>query len=99
MVGNSSRRRRRGRRGYSDELNAEAIQIVLDGHRAESVAAGLGPSSVSLLYRWKAKPLRQSGPAAARLENCVRPWEEGLRRVEREHDVSRRALAIPSQRM
>jgi transposase len=54
---------------------------------------------VSLLYRWKAKLLRQSGPAAATLENRVRQLEEELRRVERERDVLKKALAIFSQRM
>jgi transposase len=84
---------------YSDELKAEAVQMVLDGHRAESVASNLGLSGVSLLYRWKAKLLRQSGAAAATLENRVRQLEEDLRRVERERDVLKKALAIFSQRM
>ena len=99
MAGNSSRRKRRGRRVYSEELKAEAVQMVLDGHRAESVASNLGLSSVSLLYRWKGKLLRQSGAAAATLENRVRQLEEDLRRVERERDVLKKALAIFSQRM
>ena len=99
MAGNSSRRKRRGRRVYSDELKAEAVQMVLDGHRAESVAENLGLSSVSLLYRWKAKLRRESGAAAATLENRVRQLEEDLRRVERERDVLKKALAIFSQRM
>jgi transposase-like protein len=98
MARNSSRRKRRGRRVYSDELKAEAVQMVLDGHRAESVAQNLGLSSVSLLYRWRAELLRQSGPAAV-LENRVRQLEEDLRRVERERDVLKKALAIFSQRM
>lgn len=99
MAGKSSRPKRRGRRAYSDELKAEAVQMVLDGHRAESVAANLGLSSVSLLYRWKARLLRQSGEAAATLENRVRQLEDDLRRVERERDVLKKALAIFSQRM
>ena len=99
MAGNSSRRKRRGRRVYSDELKAEAVQMVLDGHRAESVAKNLGLTSVSLLYRWKAKLLRQSGVAATTLENRVRQLEEDLRRVERERDILKKALAIFSQRM
>jgi transposase len=99
MAGNSSRRKRRGRRVYSDELKAEAVQMLLDGHRAQSVASNLGLSSVSLLYRWKAKLLRQSGTAAATLENRVRELEEHLRRVERERDVLKKALAIFSQRL
>ena len=99
MAGNSSRRKHRGRRVYSDELKGEAGQMLLDGHRAESVATNLGLSSVSLLYRWKAKLLRQSGAAAATLESRVHQLEEDLRRVERERDVLKKALAIFSQRM
>jgi transposase len=99
MAGNSSRRKRSGRRVYSDELKAEAVQMLLDGHRAGSVAENLGLTSLSLLYRWRAKLLRQSGPAAATLENRVRQLEEDLRRVERERDVLKKALAIFSQRI
>ena len=78
---------RTGRRVYSDELKAEAVQMLLDGHRAESVASNLGLSGAGLLYRWKAKLLEQSGPAAATLENRVRQLENELRRVERERDI------------
>lgn len=53
MTGNSSRRKR-GRRGYDDELKGEAVQMLLDGHSAEAVAKNLGLSSVSLLCRWGA---------------------------------------------
>jgi len=99
MARNSSRGKRRSRRVYTDELEAEAVQMVLDGHRAESVAKNLGLGSVNLPYRWKAKLLRQSGAAAETLENRVRQLEEDLRRVERERDVLKKALAIFSQRM
>ena len=34
----------RKRRQYSDELKEEAVQMVLDGHSAESVASNLGLS-------------------------------------------------------
>jgi transposase len=99
MAANSSRGKRRGRRVYTEELKAEAVQMLLDGHRAESVAQNLGLTSVSLLYRWRARLLRQGGPAAATLESRVRQLEEDLRRVERERDVLKKALAIFSQRM
>jgi len=44
MAGNSSRRKRGGRRVYSDELKAEAVQMVLDGVTAyqDQGAAGGG---------------------------------------------------------
>jgi transposase-like protein len=95
----SRRKGRAGRRVYSDELKAEAVQMLLDGHRAESVASNLGLSGTGLLYRWKAKLLEQSGPAAATLENRVRQLENELRRVERERDILKKALAIFSQRI
>jgi transposase len=84
---------------YSEELKAEAVQMLLDGHRAESVAKNLGLSGVTLLYRWKAKQLQQSGAAAETLENRVRHLEEELRRVERERDILKKALAIFSRPM
>jgi len=95
----SRRKRRAGRRAYSDDLKAEAVQMLLDGHRAESVAANLGLSSANLLYQWKAKLLKESGPAAATLESRVRQLEDDLRRTERERDVLKKALAIFSQKM
>jgi len=91
--------RRKNRRTYSDEFKAEAVQMMLDGHSAQSVAANLGIGSTPLLYRWKAKLLQQSGPAAASLEQRVRQLEEELRRVERERDILKKALAIFSQKM
>ena len=91
-------RKRRARRQYSAELRAEAVQMLLDGHRAESVAKNLGLSGTSLLYRWKAKLLKDSGPAATALDSRVYQLEEELRRVERERDILKKALSIFSQR-
>jgi len=96
MTGNSSRRKR-GRRVYDDELKGEAVQMLLDGHSAEAVARNLGLSSVSLLYRWKTKLLHQNGAAAATLESRLRQLEEDFRRVERERDILKKALAIFSR--
>jgi transposase len=85
------------RRRYSDDLKSEAVQMLLDGHSAQSVARNLGISGANLLYRWKAKLLSASGPAATTLEHRVRELEEKLRRVERERDILKKALAIFSQ--
>ena len=41
-----------------------------------------------------AKLLSASGPAATTLEHRVRELEEKLRRVERERDILKKALAI-----
>lgn len=87
----------RARRTYSDELKSEAVQMMFDGHSAQSVVNNLGLSSVNLLYRWKEKMLSQSGPAATSLDSRVRQLEEELRRVERERDILKKALAIFSR--
>jgi transposase len=87
-----------GRRQYSDELKAEAVQMMLDGHSAASVASRLGLSGTNVLYRWKAKMLTESGPAATALEARVQELEKELRRVEQERDILKKALAIFSQK-
>jgi transposase len=97
MSGDSSRKKRRGRRAYDDELKGEAVQMLLDGQSAEAVVRNLGLSSVSLLYRWKAKLARENGVAAASLEGRLRQLQDDLRRVERERDILKKALAIFSQ--
>lgn len=85
------------RRIYPEELKREAVQMLLDGHAAPSVAQNLGLSHTSLLYRWKAEFLGQEGLAASALEVRVRQLEEQLRRTERERDILKKALAIFSQ--
>ena len=85
---------RPGRRRYTEEFRAEAVQMVLDGHTAASVCQRLGLSGPTLLYRWKRQMLSQGGPAAAGLEARVRELEAELRRVERERDILKKALAI-----
>ena len=86
------------RRQYSDEFKAEAVQILLDGHSAESVASRLGLSWSSVLYRWKSSLISASGPAATALETRVHELERELRRVEQERDILKKALAIFSQK-
>ena len=85
------------RRVYPAEFKKEAVQMLLDGHSAPSVAQNLGLSHTSLLYRWKAEFLGQEGQAASALEVRVRQLEEQLRRTERERDSLKKALAIFSQ--
>jgi transposase len=87
-----------GRRQYSEELKAEAVQMMLDGHSASSVATRLGLSGTNILYRWKAKILSESGPAASALDERVHELERELRRVEQERDILKKALAIFSQK-
>jgi transposase len=90
-------RPRAQRRIYPEELKQEAVQMLLDGHSAVSVADNLGLPHPSLLYRWKAQALDQAGTAASTLEVRVRQLEEQLRRTERERDILKKALAIFSQ--
>ena len=92
------RKNSRSRRRYSGELKAEAVQMLLDGHSAESVVSRLGLSGCIVLYRWKANLLSASGPGATALEARVVELERELRRVEQERDILKKALAIFSQR-
>lgn len=99
MAKKSIRRKRGARRSYDEDLKAEAVQMLLDGHTAASVAKNLGLGCINLLYRWKAKSLLESGPAATALDSRVQQLEAELHRVERERDILKKALAIFSQRM
>jgi transposase len=98
MAKKATSSKRLTRRQYSDEMKVEAVQMLIDGHSAVSVAKNLGLSGTSVLYRWKANLLQESGPAATALDSRVQQLEEELRRVERERDILKKALAIFSQR-
>jgi transposase len=89
----------RQRRSFSEEFKQEAVQMLLDGHSAPSVAQRLGLSSPNVLYRWKKDVLRRAGPAARSLGERVVQLEEELRRVERERDILKKALAILSRQV
>ena len=82
------------RRLFTEEFKEQAVQMLLDGHSAKSVAERLGLSGTNVLYRWKRLHLQRSGPVASSLEARVRELEAELRRVERERDVLKKALAI-----
>ena len=84
----------RTRRRFTDEFRREAVQMLVDGHTAASVAERLGLSSPTILYRWKSLQLRQAGPVAASLEERVQQLEAELLRVTRERDILKKALAI-----
>ena len=88
---------RRQRRSYSEEFKQEAVQMMLDGHSAASVAERLGITQVNLLYRWKAMAIGRGGPAAKSLDSRVSQLQEELRRVERERDILKKALSILSR--
>jgi len=82
------------RRVFSAEFRREAVQMMLDGHSAASVAERLGLAGTNLLYRWKRDELERTGPVATSLEGRIRELEIELHRVERERDILKKALAI-----
>lgn len=94
MPHKKSRSSKPGRRVFTQEFKQEAVQMLLDGHAASSVAERLGLSGANILYRWKREQLVESGPVAGTLEVRVHELETELRRVERERDVLKKALAI-----
>jgi transposase len=69
------------RRVYTDEFRHEAVQMMLDGHTAASVAERLGISGTNVLYRWKREELERTGPVATSLEARVRELEIELHHV------------------
>jgi transposase len=83
-----------GRRRFDDEFKQEAVRMMLDGQSPSAVAARLGLSSPNVLYTWKKSFVSRAGVAAESLETRVKLLEEELRRVERERDILKKALAI-----
>lgn len=96
MPRKKSKAKQETRRTFTPEFRQEAVQMVLDGHSPTSVAKRLGIRT-NLLYRWKSQLIQESGPAADALDSRVRELETELRRVERERDILKKALAIFSQ--
>ncbi len=82
------------RRSYDADFKAEAVQMLLDGHSAQSIVERLGISGTNLLYRWKQQHLEAAGPVGETLDSRVQELEAELRRVERERDVLKKALVI-----
>lgn len=94
MQKRSGKQESAGRRMYPREFKEEAVQLLLDGHTAGSVVQRLGLSGANLLYRWKQAILGREGTVASNLEARVRELEAELRRVERERDILKKALAM-----
>lgn len=85
------------RRTFDREFKQQAVQMLLDGHTARSVADHLGIEHTNLLYRWKREALKREGQASVALDARVRQLEEELRRTQRERDILKKALAILSR--
>ena len=86
--------KRKSRRSYDDDFKSEAVQMLVDGHSAQSIVDRLGISGTNLLYRWKKLQLADAGPVGEVLDSRVHELEVELRRVERERDVLKKALVI-----
>lgn len=87
----------RSRRKFDREFKRQAVQMMLDGYSASSVADNLGLGNTNLLYRWKAELLAEGGIVAESLDQEVQELRSKLRRVERERDILKKALGILSQ--
>ena len=79
MAHTKKRKARRTRRSYSEDFKQEAVQMLLDGHSAPSVAQRLGLSGPNVLYGWKKAVLHRAGPAARTLGDRVAQLEDELR--------------------
>ena len=82
------------RRRFTKEFKEEAVQMLLDGHTASSVAERLGLSGPNLLYRWKRELIGRAGKTAETLDGRVGDLQAELRRVQQERDILKKALAI-----
>ncbi|MCA9195252.1 MAG: transposase [Planctomycetales bacterium] len=80
-------KKQKPRRVYDDNFKAEAVQMLMDGHSATSVALRLGVSCPTVVRRWKREQLAQAGSVADVMDSRVKELEAELRRVERERDV------------
>src|SRR5688572_18100464 len=94
-----SNRGKTERRQYDKEFKDQAVQMLLDGHTAESVASHLGIPSTSILYRWKSTMVKGRGKVLTAMECRIQDLEEQLRVTERERDILKKALSIFRQKM
>ena len=67
MSAKSTKLASKKRRQFTDEFKRDAVQMLLDGHSAPSIAERLGLSSTTQLYRWKKAQLKVNGPVATAL--------------------------------
>jgi transposase len=88
---------KRTRRSFDRDFKLQAVQMMLDGYSASSVADNLGLGNTNLLYRWKAELVAEGGVVAETLDQEVHELREKLRRTERERDILKKALGILSQ--
>lgn len=94
MARRKKRAAKKTRRSYPGEFKEEAVQMMLDGYSASEVCERLGVPNTNTLYRWKQEQVDSGGPVAGTLDARVKELEAELRRVERERDILKKALAI-----
>lgn len=85
------------RRTFTDQFKQEAVQMLLDGHSACSIAKNLGINNANNLYRWKAEAVTRGGRVAETCDAQVRELRTELQRTRRERDILKKALVIFSQ--
>ena len=68
--------------------------MLVDGLSATTVLKRFGLSGTNILDQWKKSLIGRGGAAVETLEARVRQLEDELRRVERERDILKKALAI-----
>jgi len=90
-------KKQKARRLYDDEFKTQAVQMLIDGYSAKSVAERLGVSCPSTIRRWKRKQLQQNGMLSDAMNSRLGELEKELRRVQRERDVLKKALSIFGQ--
>ncbi len=88
---------KRARRRFTREFKQQAVQMLVDGYSASSVAKNLGIGNTNLVYRWKTELVAEGGAVAETLDSEVKELREELRRTQRERDILKKALAILSQ--
>ena len=67
------------RRSFTDEFKREAVQMLLDGHSAVSIAEQLDIPDANMLYRWRATLTREAGTVGEALDARVKALRQKSR--------------------
>ncbi|GAB5407405.1 MAG: transposase [Aureliella sp.] len=78
---------RETRTRFTDDFKQQAVQMILGGHSAASVARNLGIKNVNKLYRWKAEILAKGGQVTEGLDESNKELRAELLRTQRERDI------------
>ena len=86
------------KREYSQEFKEEAVQMMVDGHSAQSIVSNLGITSTSLLYKWKKDILGQNGETSLEWEQRVCELEKKCKRLETEREVLKKLYPFSARK-